>query len=649
MKKRVSEILSLLGGVIICIGIHLPYPFLPQKPNVILIVLDSARADHFSCYGYAKNTTPNMDAIGRDGIIFQNHFSQGVDTVRSTKCYLSSRYVSKNIIQYDAYRWDTKAENSETVFRARDPGQLLLPDLFRSNGYRTASFSDHVFFSPKTPLVSRFEENYMFPVENISSPGTANDNNQKTEKTFSEMLNWIKKHRKEKFFVYAHIILPHAPYRYGISLPEYLESTDKDLESKVRKKFDQKSNDSTADWDSQELRCLEKLYDGNLNYADRLVGNLYAGLKQLHLIDNTVIVITSDHGEDLGMHGKLEHGHAPWDSLIHIPLILHYPPLEKAGTNVTGMTESVDLMPTLADICGLTLPSGISMDGVSLQKYIDEPSEGKEIILAQRSIRTPAYKYLYGADQLFDLSRDPGETRNIAAEKPLIRDALRTASEKLRGPYQARYLQCVNRFPPKTPFHFLIGDFQIEPKSLVYRYYGKSGEENLPPDGETGGRPFLLNLNTNTSELTVLPKPGSAKPLTLTTKIPDGTYQIRLLIETERKIETIPPATIGIQYRFDPKKPFSIPSSAVLKKQINAQRLYYYLALGEIAVKDQNFFLQLLFRSGQNVRNHRVVHVKFIPVSPSAKPAEESPAPEGSAGNNAFREKTNALKALGYL
>ena len=94
-------------------------------------------------------------------------------------------------------------------------------------------------------------------------------------------------------------------YAFSLIMGEdNLESTDKDLESKVRKKFDQKSNDSTADWDSQELRCLEKLYDGNLNYADRLVGNLYGALKQLNILDNTVFIITSDHGEDLGMHGN---------------------------------------------------------------------------------------------------------------------------------------------------------------------------------------------------------------------------------------------------------------------------------------------------------------------------------------------------------
>jgi|GEM_PF-833927 len=648
MRKSISNLLFLSALSALAIGLHLPYPFLPQKPNVILIVLDAARADRFSCYGYGKNTTPRIDAISRRAITFRNHFAQATETIVSASCYLSSRYFTLPILQRDAYRWGVKTETPETIFRVPDPEQILLPEIFSTNGYRTALFSDHSFFTSKTPLTHCFGENFLF--HSYDEPCL--ESKEMTKKAFSEMAAWISGHKNEKFFIYGHFLIPHSPYRIRSEHSKFLKDIAKDFEDSVRKKFKRRKNGSTADWSEKELECFGKLYDHNLNYADHLVGKFYRELKKLRLLDSTVLIITSDHGEDLGDHGFLLHGHSPWDSLIRIPLILHYPPLSRSAAVVNGLTESIDLGPTLADICGLKLPGGKSMDGTSLLKFLGGSAGGKHATLTRKSVRTETQKYISNPELLYDLIHDPHEKNNLAAANPALKQKLLEQDIALKKTYLDRYQKSVRTSFPEEPFLFQPEDFTITPDSLVHRFCDQSMEAEVLSKEETGGKPFLLNLSPEFSKspfskLIVLPGIQPRPPLAFSAKIPNGAYQVQLLLKFTEKtgIETL--QEFRLQYRFAPKKPFSIPSRVFLYRQAGEEIFYYYFDCGEARVSEESFSVQIRFPSPPKKPFH-MIHVKFIPILPqNAETA--SPPPETPRGNEAFIEKTNELRALGYL
>lgn len=642
MKRRFLYIF-----ILIFVSILIIFPFLfahrqfqrkkiskASLPNVLFIVLDAARADHFSCYGYNRNTTPYIDAISREGVIFLNNFSQATRTLDSLPKIFFSRYFSIPTFQLDTWLLGSKHERPYTNFKKFDDQQISLTKVLSLNGYRTVLFSE-LSLNKKDYFVQDFDESYLvpyiFPLNIISS-----------------LISWVEKNKEEKFFICCHIMSPHEPYSPKDDEKEFFTDAENDDVERARKKITRcidKRDDSTAGWNQNELYILNGLYDSKLKQADKWVGSIYDKLKELNLEKNTLIIISSDHGKNLGEHNLFGHGSPTWDSVIKVPLIIVYPPLIPPGIKVRGLTESVDIMPTITDACGIKLPRGKSMDGVSLLKFIRNPDSAKKAVFATNSIRTKKYKYISDPESgsflyVYDLDKDPGEEKNIASDKPLIRKKLQNRLERSMKPYSNRYEATKRINPPYFPFYFTISCFKITSMDIIERreYYIENTTSFL---NETSlQEPCLFNLKNPEKNFFFIPKGGLSYPTTFSTNLPSGTYRIFVLLESLSEVSFFP-QQLGFQFRFNPQNSFNFPYKIDLIRRSTGTS-YCYLDLGETQVNEDNFSVEVKFQPLDN-KPYIIHHIKFVP-----KGCQEEKQTE-EFNEEELRRRIENLKSLGYL
>jgi arylsulfatase A-like enzyme len=375
--------------------------------DVILISLDTLRADHLGCYGYARPTSPNIDALAAGGVRFATAVSQSPWTRPSHRSMLSGLYPS-----------------SWRGFRA-----LPLALLLWHAGYRTAAITGGGQVSPAFGFHSGFEsyrvEFWIHDVEGVA--------------------DWLEAGRERPDFLFLHTYEIHDPYthtRFTDGLPPgrldgaFSETLWRSLH---------------RDLSDDEEAYVEALYDGGVAYTDEKLGLLFDELRRRGLLDRTIVALTSDHGEQLWEHGSWRHGTTLYDHQLLVPLILHLPPelrqqLEVvAGRVVDRQVELIDLYPTLLDLLGLELPHRVQ--GRSLRPWLarGEPpprtalSENVNIRrLNRKSLRTERFKFIHSIprkafsrpdavehSQLFDLVEDPGESTDLADEYAELVTALR--------------------------------------------------------------------------------------------------------------------------------------------------------------------------------------------------------------------------------
>jgi arylsulfatase A-like enzyme len=375
----------------------------PGDVNVILISLDTLRADHMGVYGYTRRpTTPNLDAWARDAVVFEQAIAQAPWTTPSHYAILSSTYPSHN-------GSDLPYQERERVVPDRVP---FLSHLLRDAGYHTAAFTGQGSMSARNGFhrgFSIFEEH-----------GFTADSD--VEAVCASALGWLERHGDHRFFLFLHTYEPHQPFSSTHFVDaEKIPSSDRRAEQIAR-------------------------YDGDIRRTDAVIGRLLGRLREMGLEDQTWIVLTSDHGEDLGgrflndAEPYIEHGHSLFDELLHVPLLVKPPRGQRVARRIAWQVRSVDIAPTVLDLLGLEAPPHFA--GVSLRKAIEagDPlqleafSEATTRGAALRSLRTERVKFIRRVgpgqiasppflpdppeDQLYDLERDPGERRNLAAGSP---------------------------------------------------------------------------------------------------------------------------------------------------------------------------------------------------------------------------------------
>jgi len=604
--------------------------FNSRRPNVIFIVLDAARADHFSGYGYAKETTPEIDRIGSAGAVFLNNFSQGTHTLASIPRILTSRYFSINLFQHDLMRWGSRWELPGTIFNRLDAQQVILPKVMADNGYQVVAFHNHGCCLPKTELGKNFDKDYYCFV----SPTSPKD-----ERLISQMMDWLENTRDsdKPFFIYYHIMSPHEPYPEKPEDYQILKGDSRADIDAVRKKFHQRQKDTPEGWSEKELRILNGLYDGNLRHSDRWIGILDRKLDELGLSEDTLMIVTADHGERLGEHGSLGHAGPPWDSLTHIPLIMRYPPLIPPKTRISGFTESVDIVPTIFEICNIHLPSNKSLDGMSLLSIIDDPERARQVALTDTSLRTEKHKYVAwrNVEFLYDLENDPHEENNIAARNPEFTMKIGEAYQKAIAPYRNRYKRAQVHSAPDFPFYYSSG-LDVGPKESIETIEDIRKDTREIARNLSGEKAWVLNDHAVRWKLFCLPDNGPPSPLTFSAKAPNGEYVISLLVETPFSSPSSP-SEFGLQYRFDPETPF-LPASGMK----NVCKNYDYIELGKVKVTNLRFAVEVKLepRDGSRFIIH---HVKFTPSVTGQETPEQTPP-----GEEVLKRQAS-LKALGYL
>jgi len=500
-----------------------PPPGAPKSVDrVIFVLLDAARADHFGTYGYGKNTTPEMDKIAQSGAVFTRHFAQSHATRNSMPQLMTGRYYSQGIIS-PLEEYPSKRLNY--TFFARDKTQILLTDLLRKNGWKTACFSAHFGIDRASVLGRSFSELY-------DASKTLDESRPPARKVIPHAQRWITKNRDRKFFMYVHLMDTHFPH---VLIEEHKEFVDPNYDSskmfkskkgklKQRGKYPWDNNVYIGEVDDPGFyHHLNALYDGDLKHADKWVGKLWETVKELGIEDNTLLIITADHGEELGEHGYYGHvGKGPWDTIYHIPLMMVWSGRIPANRRVRAFTQHVDILPTLAELLGLSMPEGKIIDGKSMAPLLNDPNARiREFACGTRErgrfIRTD--RWMAGVFRrwekfLYDMRSDPSQMTNLADSKPeVLQELMEEVKNEVDGSY--RRWQALPYTRPESSFRIHLNRMDSDDDVSVL----KRGEKiRVSPGGWVKKGSYFIGRG------------GSSDPKTLKFKaeVPSALYTVDL-------------------------------------------------------------------------------------------------------------------------
>jgi len=378
--------------------------------NVLLVILDAARARELGSYGYPRPTTPEIDRIAREGVQFQRAFTPAVHTLGAMSSVWTSQHPDRN--------------HSEVSFSSRLPrDKLTLAEVLSGQGIHTAGFVANAVAGAAFGFDRGFAEFH----ETFRDYGSGAGG-------FRNVLpGWLERNRGRRFFAYVHFREPHFPYD-----PAPPFDTKFGPEGPIPKAARQDMawivdvNQGRRSLTAEETAHLVRLYDGNLAFADQELGALRKSLEALDLWDRTVVVIAADHGEQLYEHGWIGHNTQLYDDSMRVPLILRFPAGKgPAGVKLEALVDLLDVGPTIADVFGVLGRGGSDREfqGRSLLAVVGGAS-GKPAALSRSvwdrpryGLRDARYKLVFdtrtGEEQLFDLEADPGETRSRAAAEPV--------------------------------------------------------------------------------------------------------------------------------------------------------------------------------------------------------------------------------------
>jgi arylsulfatase A-like enzyme len=383
--------------------------------NVVLVVLDAAGARHMSAYGYARRTTPEIERLAAEGVLFEEAFTPAVYTLPAMASLWTSRYPEEH-------------RNVEPRTASLERAPLTLPDLLQAQGIVTAGFVANGMAGPGFGFDRSFDE-FREIYREFGQRADAD--------SFREVVPpWLAANRGRRFFAYLHYREPHWPYDpkppfntlFGPDAP-----IPRDLRNEVG--FFVAVNNRRRETTPDEAEHIVRLYDGNLAFVDQELGFLRRSLESLGLWERTVVIVTADHGEEMGEHGLFGHEAQLFEPALRIPLVIRFPSgAGLAGVRVRGLVDLVDLAPTIADLYGLPGrggPAG-SFGGRTLLPMVFGAA-GKEAVVSRTrgeqprwALRGDRYKLVYdgklGTRQLFDLKSDPEERQDLAPREAMLAD-----------------------------------------------------------------------------------------------------------------------------------------------------------------------------------------------------------------------------------
>lgn len=431
-----------------------------QGKNVVFIILDAGRAQQFSPYGYRRPTTPEIDRLAREGVVFENAFTPAVYTLSAMSSVWTSQYPDRH--------------HGEMAFSSALPAErFTLAELLAARGVTTAGFVANAMAGRAFGLHQGFSE-FRELFRDLGSDADA----------FARVVpEWLRAHARERFFLYLHFREPHFPYDPPAPFDTAF-GPDGPLPKAVRREsgFIVDVNQGRRVLTPAELDHLVRLYDGNLAFADREIGRLRARLEAEGLLDKTVLIVAADHGEALFEHGFVGHNTQLYEESVRIPLIVRPPAGSMAvGRRVPALVDLLDVAPTVADVFGLLDQPDArrNFQGRSLLAVL-AGAPGKAAVLSRTvwdrpryALRDARHKFIYdtrtGAEELYDLQADPGERRSLASSQPLraafyrqelhqwIAALAQSASDgSAGGPSRLTREQCENL----KALGYLAGDFK---------------------------------------------------------------------------------------------------------------------------------------------------------------------------------------------
>ncbi len=368
------------------------------RPNIILITIDTLRSDRLGCYGYSLADTPNIDRLASDGIRFKTAVAQVPLTLPSHATILTGTLPTAHGVR-------------DNIGYKLGPEQRTLAELLKSAGYVTAAFVGSYVLSSRFGLDQGFDRYDDVPLGSSTGVVNLNELERPAAEVVDKAIAWLKTAHPTPFFVWIHLYDPHDPYRPPAPFG---------------------------------ARFKSRPYDGEVAYCDQQIGRLTAFLKGQGLYERSTIVLTSDHGESFGEHQEFTHGLFLYDATLLVPLII------KPGVSlgpikeVSSQVSTVDILPTVLQIANVGAPPKIAGRGLlgAMQGRETGASEAysETYYPAQfgwsplRAVRRAKTKYIEAPKaELYDLSRDPGELRNLYGQQPELAAGLQQRLTSIAG------------------------------------------------------------------------------------------------------------------------------------------------------------------------------------------------------------------------
>ena len=364
------------------VGCSRPAPA-PPPPDVVVLVVDTLRPDHLGLYGYERATSPQMEALAREAVVFQRTLAHSGWTLASVASLLTGLYPSEHLAVRDpddALRFGRLADGTST-----------LATLFQARGYRTAAFIDNVFLAPEFGLVEGFDH--------YDYDGATGADERSGSDTVALALDWLGQ-SDAPAFTYIHIMEPHLPYLPPAHLAQRFTGPERPpvpMPFADAATLESLMNRSWVPDDHQKEYVLA-MYDEEVLAADEALGELVRGLKALHRWSDTLFVLTADHGEEFWDHGGFEHGHSLYGELLRVPLVvrgLHLQgpvaeaqapspppspsldPTALAGQRVGAWVQHADLFQAILGVAGIQPPP--AAHGIDLRRFISDSELAQQV------------------------------------------------------------------------------------------------------------------------------------------------------------------------------------------------------------------------------------------------------------------------------
>jgi arylsulfatase A-like enzyme len=413
-------------------------------PNVLLIVLDTVRADHLASYGYERETAPRVDQLAREGAVFERVFSTSPWTLPSHVAMFTGRYGYEISVEW---------------LKALDDTHPTLAEILTARGYATAGFAGNLVYCLREQGIARGFTHYedfqiepgvfalssslgrwfsMFGSTDWIAELARNDAPTITRR----FLRWLPSAKGRPFFAFLNFFDAHAPYRP----PPPFDTAFGPARTQVVQRFVQKK------WSQEEIRGFIDAYDSSVLAIDASIREMLEQMRAQGLLENTLIVITADHGEQFGEHGLLDHGNSLYRPLLHVPLILWWPGHVPAGLRIPQHATLRDFPATILDLTGIAPPG--TLPGKTLARLFDaqhraEPDDSPLLSEVKAGINTPPWEPIAkgymaslieaglhliengdGSVELYELESDPREERDLTSSRPADAARLRQRLEE---------------------------------------------------------------------------------------------------------------------------------------------------------------------------------------------------------------------------
>ncbi|HPA46591.1 MAG TPA: sulfatase-like hydrolase/transferase [bacterium] len=375
------------------------------KANVLLVSIDTCRADHTSPYGYPGTETLTLAALASEGILFEEAFTPVPLTLPAHSSLFTGWYPARHGVRDNANYMLTD-------------DAVTLAEVLQQNGYATAGFVAVMLLSRQRGIAQGFDlfdDNFSASAYGAGKPNVERN----AEEIGTAAINWLQTNKRSPFFLFVHFYDPHIPYT------------------------------PPSPWDGD---YAERPYDGEIAYVDYQLGQLIVWMQKNGLLENTLIVVMSDHGESLWEHHEMAHGMFLYNCTLHVPLIMRLPDTARTsqleGARVKGTVNLIDVMPTILDLVELPCPE---MDGVSFLPCLSGEQHEVGPIFAESmyplffnwsplyAIYQPPWKYILAPEQeLYNLEEDPKEEKNLYSEehpkvaelKPILQEEMARLEEQ---------------------------------------------------------------------------------------------------------------------------------------------------------------------------------------------------------------------------